>query len=1072
MKHLVLVILLCISVSLAAAAVRIALVPFDELAQNHADLALASLSTDDGFEFLEREKIDLIRKEVLLGALSDWVPDPRLMQNTELFVILKSKELLAFDAVTGVRLIDTQADTAEAVSQAVRAAVSKRQSLAAKRLRKLSCLPLIPVHLNDSQEKTARQLLKELLRQLGNRPDLVVLERHHLLLVLNEPGANTSDLTKNLFTGAIVIKPVATPETRDSIRLRVNFLTPDGQTSLGAADEVFIAEGDWSEACRLFLSQLKLPEGDYSDRAEEAHSFIFEAWFAVKHLISGQSLPAAASATALDDAHEQELCRIAALNATSLWHRHSVQRTERTAAALANLQLAERLAVKHNLFPSELVNAIHNGVGMIAPRDFTALEKSQQRELRATIDRLLAHRHRSLEEILRLAELPCDQWPERVITLETRMEYIREMSQVCEIAWDYYWWEKYVLPELSRYIKDSNEWMPELLRFMNPSTAERQEILSQAPMAARRAPRCRSWGILDLNPHDYLQFRRFYPKSQTPENIERYRRIMQTLTESNLLDLAFYGHFGLLRLQLGNTRHDRMRASPEDHAAVSAFMDTLVQLFATKEAPSVPYHLLTGLSSWINENTISQQFQIQELAMQRFAWCQPWNELVPNRPTWSRETASEVHRRLSEFNRQIQQDPRLHQNNTSKKEWLADYFRKQQRKLEKQYDIPSDQPALLPVVEPFERLVQLDLDFAAGKDYAIQVIGFDGRFIHLDHQSTPFNTLLSIDTAADLAITRQKHANTTGWCGTRHQGVILSNFLASGNGPFVFLYPKDGSDMQTLDFRVYFKNNCHAMVGGGDRLFLSFDGNGNWPGTVLEYNVITKESKRLVSTLDDSVVWPLQGRRQPYQISRLLYDGTNRRLLMLMHDQLPANYGVSLRFKAYHWETGEWRDASNLLPIPYNFHPIFLDKRRLWLVDDNAGAGPVNAEGNWQPFFLLNNNGYFTDKLPYNAANKANVTVDLSRLMTPPEKYRHLGRSDLFFTHFDDGILFAEKLLMLLPECHIITIPKRFRILACFAGKYVVGFPVTPDGRREPLHIGILKDRAKLLSNAEYSDAQ
>ena len=256
------------------------------------------------------------------------------------------------------------------------------------------------------------------------------------------------------------------------------------------------------------------------------------------------------------------------------------------------------------------------------------------------------------------------------------------------------------------------------------------------------------------------------------------------------------------------------------------------------------------------------------------------------------------------------------------------------------------------------------------------------------------------------------------------------------------------------------------MVGGGDRLFLSFDGNGNWPGTVLEYNVITKESKRLVSTLDDSVVWPLQGRRQPYQISRLLYDGTNRRLLMLMHDQLPATYGGTLRFKAYYWETGEWRDASNPLPIPYNFHPIYLDKGRLWLLKE-SGAGPVNDEGDWQPFILLNNNGHFTDKLSYDAAHKKGVTVDLSRLMQPPEKYRHLARSDLFFTSFNDGILFAEKLLMLLPECHIITMPGRFRILACFAGKYVVGYPVTTEGREEPMHIGILKDRAELLRDAE-----
>lgn len=1038
MKHLILVILICFSVSLAAASVRIALVPLDELSQNHADLALASLSTEDGFDFLEREKINLIRREVRLIALDDWAPDPHLMQNTELFVILKKKELLAFDAVTGVRLVDTQADTPEAISQAVRIAASKRQNLAAKRLRKLSFLPLIPVHLNDIQEQRARLLFAELLRQLGNRPDLVVLERHHLLLVLNEPGATTSDLTKNLFTGAIVVKPVATPETQDKIRLRLNFFTPDAQTSLGTADAVFFAMEARSEVCRKFLSHLKLPEGDYDERANEARNFIYEAWFAVSHQIRGESLPAAASAVALDDAHERELCRIAALNASSpsLWGQHSGRRSIRTSPAFTNLQLAERLAIKHNFFPNELVRTISDCVGTIPPKIFASLEESIQRDVRETIDRLIALRKRSLDKYLRSAELPADKLRDRIAALEARMKYIREMSKVCEIAWDYSWWEKYIFPELERYIKDSNEMMPELLS-------------------------CRYRNMFNLNLGSFLEFRRFDTNSQTPENLERFRRIMQTLTESNLLDLAYYGHVGLLRLQLRNPDGNSKRAASERRAAVIAFMDTLVQLFATKEAPYVPYQMLS--ISWVDEHTISQVFQIQELAMKRFAWLQPWDTMIPYHPTWSRETAIEVHRRLSEFNQQIQQDPRLHKDDASTKEWMVDYFRKQQRRLEEQYDIPSDQPEQLPVVDPFERLVPLNLDFARGEDYAIQVIGFDGRFIYLDHQNAP-RTLLSIDTANDLTVTQKTYASSTGWRGRRQQGVILKDFLASGNGPFVFLYPKDGSAMQTLDFRAYCKDLCHALVGCGDRLFLSYDGFGNKPGTVLEYNVKTGETKRLVSTLDTSVVWPLQGRREPYQISRLLCDEANRRLIMLMHDQLPVNKNT-LSFKAYYWESGEWRNASNSLPIPYNSDPIFLDNGRLWLLE-KCGFGPVNAEGNWQPVFLRNNSGHFSDKLLYEAEYLAAVKVDLSRLMQPPEKYRHLNRSDLNFTDFDHGILFAEKLLMLVPECHIIITPKRFQIRACFAGKFVVGHPIV-QGRKGPLHIGILKDRAELLREAE-----
>jgi len=1057
-----------LSASLAAASVRIALVPLDALAQNHADLALASLSSEDGFEFLERVEIDRIRQEVLLGALRDWVPDPHLMQNTELFVILKNQDLLAFDAVTGVRLADVRAVTPDDVSQAVRAAVSKRQSLVANRLRKLSFLPLIPAHLSDAQEQVARQLLTELLRQLGNRPDLVVLERHHLLLILNEPGAAKNDLTKGLFAGAIVVKPVATPEPQHSFRLCLEFFTPDGQTSLGVDEAVFLAGGDQGAAGRRFLSQLTLPAGDYDNRADEARSFIYEAWFAVKHLIPGQSLPAAASAVALDGAHEQELCRIAALNATSLWHWHSIHRTERTAAALASLQLAERLAVKHDIFPSELVYAIRDGVGMISPRAFAALDESQQRDVRATINRLLALRRGSLDECLRLADLPGPKWPDRVVSLEARLEYVREMSHVCEIAWDYSWWDKYVLPELSRYVEASNELMPELLRFAALSSAEQSQILRLAPMAARRLPRCRAWSALDLNPRDRLDFRRFNSNSQTPDNLERFRRIMQTLAASKFLDLAFRGHFGLLDLQLGtDSIYNLGKTTQEQKDAIIGFFDTLVHLFASRETPFSHPRLLGWFAGMTDDGTtIPQRLQIQELAMQRFAWCTPWDDaLVPYCLTWPREAAIDFHRRLSQYSQQVQQDPRLHQNSAHRQEWLTDYFRKQQRKLEEHYDLSADQPGRLPLVDPFARLVLPDLGIDADKDYTIQLIGFDGRFLYLDHQSTPCNTLLSVDTAAGLAVTRKKHANTTGWYGTHHQGVILTDFLVSGNGPFVFLYPKDGSAMQTLDFRAYCKDTCHALAGCGDRLFLAFDGVGNRPGTVLEYNVKTGESKRLVSTLDASVVWPLQGRRKPYQISRLLCDGANQRLLMLMHDLPTARPGERLRFKAYHWETGEWRDVSNPLPIFYNFEPIFLDNGRLWLLSD-FGVGPVNGEGDWQPVFLRNSNGHFTEKLPYYAANNSKMTVDLSRLMPPPEKYRHLARSDLFFTSFDHGILFAEKLLMLVPECRIIMLTKRFHVMACFAGKIVVGYPVV-QGRREPLHIGILKDRSELLRDAE-----
>ena len=91
-----------------------------------SDLALAELSQDDELVFLERAEIAAIEKEINLSSvLSDFVPRPSLMENTQLFILLKQSQLIGFDSTTGVRLKDCPIAKQQDLVNAVRDAVAK-----------------------------------------------------------------------------------------------------------------------------------------------------------------------------------------------------------------------------------------------------------------------------------------------------------------------------------------------------------------------------------------------------------------------------------------------------------------------------------------------------------------------------------------------------------------------------------------------------------------------------------------------------------------------------------------------------------------------------------------------------------------------------------------------------------------------------------------------------------------------------------------------------------------------------------------------------------------------------------
>ena len=156
MKTLFLFLLLTALPALATPPLRVALLALDRNAQNLTDLALAELSAEKQIIFLERSEIAAIRKELQLAAAADFVPDPRLMQNAQVFAILQKSDFIAFDARTGVRLLDQRAEDLAQLSAAIRAAVHKQQSFTTGEVRLSFCRCCRPICLRT--RKTGPQV--------------------------------------------------------------------------------------------------------------------------------------------------------------------------------------------------------------------------------------------------------------------------------------------------------------------------------------------------------------------------------------------------------------------------------------------------------------------------------------------------------------------------------------------------------------------------------------------------------------------------------------------------------------------------------------------------------------------------------------------------------------------------------------------------------------------------------------------------------------------------------------------------------------------------------------------------
>jgi hypothetical protein len=253
------------------------------------------------------------------------------------------------------------------------------------------------------------------------------------------------------------------------------------------------------------------------------------------------------------------------------------------------------------------------------------------------------------------------------------------------------------------------------------------------------------------------------------------------------------------------------------------------------------------------------------------------------------------------------------------------------------------------------------------------------------------------------------------------------------------------------------------MTGYGDRLFLSFGWGGDEPTTVVEYDVRRGTTKVIASSIDRSIPWPLQYEARPIPIPHLHCDGTSRRLIMLPTQLSSANKrfkGRGLQFLAYYWETGQWKNASRPLALPYSYRKTFYDQTGLWLLHDGTGFGKINEqEGYWQTVFRSRGTRLVTAPQPKPGQEPYYDGVDDSHCLVPGAEHRDFRSGDVRFTLYADGLLFSENVIMLVPERKFIRLAKPFNALGCLGGRYVIGHYVGKAAYRRELVIGVLKER-------------
>ncbi len=1014
----------------ACAEQNLALFALDEEAMPWVELALAELSDEPGIALLERTEMAKLQKELALAETGEDAIAllPGLMQNVELFAVVKNRSIQAFDGTTGVRLLDVPITSPDALTEAVRQAAQKQRSFKQETLHKLSCLPMTAANLSEEQSKRAYDFEELLLRWLANMPDVVLLERRHLILLLNEPNVERDKLTSQLFAGSLVIKPSISPTDDGGLRLRLEFYAPNGKVLLKRQEEVIKPNQELPSVVKTLMQGFSLPVFDQEDKAGEAQKFIKEAWFAVHQGIDDDALTAAASAGALDAEYKKELCRISAISAQRFLKRSYYFPKAKLRIGLVNLKTALDVAIRQRVFPVELQQAFQV-LFRYSAMDFKRCFEQQEEEARSLTGRGIVTYMKFLQPPP--GESPTMGIAERASLLERLSEYLFRTAYFVQVDWDVTYWEQFTLPVMQDFINRSN-------RLFTDYLGEDLGKLDLNESQKRFGGNGITFRTISVN------LIRFYPREQSPEAQRVFERTFKMMASSRVLQYAIIGRFGLLKLELGETgiatalnRHKNIDAQLDAfYADLLRYMENGLLCNRVDTLPSLVQSCIMG-----DPKHIGQKIQLQEVALRRFKCPNLLGEhLFYGYEEWPQETAKMVYAKLQEW-----------QKGTLSESDRQNYAR-YQNTLERRFKLKKEQSGVQPLIVdlafkharmPFKKQPYYWNLILLGNDRE-RVFLLGNRATDDDDDDTARIQLLELNPKSGRIKTLQEYKGEFGEnCGQGLFGTMTDTDFIAVAGYMMYLLPRNLSKkLRVVDLSQYGKEECHSMVVAGNRVFLSFDGKFDHPGNLVEYDLNSQKSKCIASTIDRSIVWPMQGYEQPYAIGKLMPDLKNKRLLMLLHDKEKHPYKMQyiVRLWGFYWETGKWEVLSEYLPtFSQETSQLLDDNGRFWLASPH-GVGPLNTKGIWQPLVVFNNK---TRRIALEVflgtmfEGHDKVPIDYSKRLLPNDTYPAF-HDPTGFVMLSPKYAISDEYLLDLETMRFYRLPDKLVEPQLLAGKYLL----------------------------------
>ena len=180
MKKLLYIILLFSTVIICAEVKKLALIGDDKT----CSLLTVELSSDKDFQLLERTEVNKVLKEHNLSDSGIAVTRlAKLFPHVDIFIIIREKRLIVFNAKDGFRLMDANASKVQEFAKLIRLAVKK---LSIQNPVYVSIVSVRDIGVPRRYKPKIKVVTRALKQKLMKQPNIQMLERSHLALVNKE----------------------------------------------------------------------------------------------------------------------------------------------------------------------------------------------------------------------------------------------------------------------------------------------------------------------------------------------------------------------------------------------------------------------------------------------------------------------------------------------------------------------------------------------------------------------------------------------------------------------------------------------------------------------------------------------------------------------------------------------------------------------------------------------------------------------------------------------------------------------------------------------------------------------